>query len=57
MMNKFVHLDPTNLKLLTKNVVHAINNSDVLPKNMVRFSEKCICVERSVKKQNRTDDG
>ena len=57
LMNKFVHLDPTNLKLLTKNVVHAINESDILPKNMVRFSEKCICVERSIKKQNRTDDG
>ena len=56
LLYNYKDVDPTNFKLLTEKVVEDINKSDVTPKNMVSFSEKCICSGRSVKKQNRTDD-
>ena len=56
LLHNYANIDSTDFKLLTKEVVEDINKSEITPKNIIQFSEKCICSGRSAKKQNMTDE-
>ena len=56
LLYKYKDLDPGDFKLLTKEVVQSINESDITPKGVIQFLEKYICAERSVEEPNKISD-